>query len=121
MPSIEDKSLNLIRVRGIGPSAAERLINAGIKSIEQIANSKISELAWIKGIGKISAKKIIQNANELINLERGIQQVLNAIKVNFAKNCPKCGGDMIERFIILGPEKRLRANQCKLCKFYMPI
>jgi predicted flap endonuclease-1-like 5' DNA nuclease len=40
----------LIRVRGIGPTAAERLVNAGIKSIEEIANSKAEELAWIKGI-----------------------------------------------------------------------
>jgi Holliday junction resolvasome RuvABC DNA-binding subunit len=111
----------LIRVRGIGPTAAERLINAGVKSIEEIAKSKPEELAWIKGIGMISAKKIIQNANELINLEKGIQKVLNSIKENFAKSCPKCGGDMNERLIILGPERRLRANQCILCKFYMPI
>ena len=111
----------LIRVRGIGPTAADRLINAGIKSIEEIAKSKPEELAWIKGIGMISANKIIQNANELISLEKGIQKVLNSIKENFAKSCPKCGGDLNERLIILGPERRIRANQCKLCKFYMPI
>jgi Holliday junction resolvasome RuvABC DNA-binding subunit len=110
----------LMRVRGIGPTAAERLINAGIKSIEEIARSNIEQLAWIKGIGIISAKKIIENANELINLEKGIQKVLNSIKENFAKSCPKCGGDMNERLIILGPERRIRANQCNLCKFYMP-
>lgn len=111
----------LIRVRGIGPTAAERLINAGVKSIEEIAKSKPQQLAWIKGIGMISANKIIQNANELINLEKGIQKVLNSIKENFARSCPKCGGDMNERLIILGPERRIRANQCILCKFYMPI
>ena len=111
----------LVRVRGIGPTAAERLVNAGVKSIEEIAKSKPEQLAWIKGIGMISADKIIQNANELLNLEKGIQKVLNSIKENFAKNCPKCGGDMSERLIILGPEKRLRANQCAVCKFYMPI
>jgi hypothetical protein len=111
----------LIRVRGIGLVAAERLINAGVKSVEEIAKSKPEQLAWIKGIGMISADKIIQNANELLNLEKGIQKVLNSIKENFAKSCPKCGGDMAERLIILGPERRLRANQCALCKFYMPI
>ena len=110
----------LIRVRGIGPTAAERLINAGVKSIEEISSSKPEELAWIKGIGMISAKSIIQNAKELLNLEKGIQKVLNSIKENFAKSCPKCGGDMNERLIILGPERRLRANQCVLCKFYLP-
>ena len=111
----------LIRVRGIGPAAAERLIKAGIKTIDEIANSKSEELAWIKGIGMVSAKQIIQNANELINLEKGIQQVLNSIKVNFSKSCPKCGGDMKERLIILGPERRFRSNQCTLCKFYLPL
>ncbi|MFW9771331.1 MAG: helix-hairpin-helix domain-containing protein [Candidatus Thorarchaeota archaeon] len=111
----------LIRVRGIGQIAAERLINAGVKSIEEVAKSNPEQLAWIKGIGIISAKKIIENANELINLEKGIQKVLNSIKENFAKSCPKCGGDMNERLIILGPERRIRANQCNLCKFYMPI
>ncbi|MFX1570171.1 MAG: helix-hairpin-helix domain-containing protein [Promethearchaeota archaeon] len=110
----------LIRVRGIGPTAAERLINAGVKSIEEISDSKPEQLAWIKGIGMISAKNIIQNAKELLNLEKGIQKVLNSIKENFAKSCPKCGGDMNERLIILGPERRLRANQCVLCKFYLP-
>ncbi|MFW9902152.1 MAG: helix-hairpin-helix domain-containing protein [Candidatus Thorarchaeota archaeon] len=110
----------LIRVRGIGPTAAERLINAGVKSIEEISDSKPEELAWIKGIGMVSAKNIIQNAKELLNLEKGIQKVLNSIKENFAKSCPKCGGDMNERLIILGPERRIRANQCVLCKFYLP-
>ncbi|MFW9867415.1 MAG: helix-hairpin-helix domain-containing protein, partial [Candidatus Thorarchaeota archaeon] len=56
----------LLRVRGIGPTAAERLINSGIKSIDEIANSKPEELAWIKGIGMVSASKIIENALELI-------------------------------------------------------
>jgi len=110
----------LIRVRGIGPTAAERLIIAGINSIEEIANSKAEELAWIKGIGMLSANKIIENALELIKLEKGIQKVLNSIKENFSKSCPKCGGDMAEKLIILGPERRLRVNQCNLCKFYMP-
>ncbi|MCK4379495.1 MAG: DUF4332 domain-containing protein [Candidatus Lokiarchaeota archaeon] len=111
----------LVRVRGIGPTAAERLVKAGVKTIEEIAKSKPEQLAWIKGIGMISADNIIQNANELLNLEKGIQKVLNSIKENFAKSCPKCGGDISERLIILGPEKRLRANQCAVCKFYMPI
>ena len=96
-------------------------MNAGVKSVEEIAHSKPKELAWIKGIGMVSANSIIQNAKELLNLEKGIQNVLNSIKENFAKSCPKCGGDMNERLIILGPERRLRANQCMLCKFYMPI
>ena len=110
----------LVRVRGIGPIAADRLHQAGIRTIEEIASSKTEELAWIKGIGKISADKIIENAKEILKLEKGIENVLNSIKKNFIESCPKCGGSMQERLIVLGPEKRLRAHQCSLCKFYLP-
>ena len=111
---------DLIRVRGIGPTAASRLNKAGIKTIEELANATAPDLAFVKGIGINSAKKIIANANHLLTLERGLTIVLDKIKENFVKNCPKCGGAMIEKFIILGPEKRIAAYQCNLCKFYLP-
>lgn len=113
-------SNELERIRGIGPTASVNLNKAGVKTIEEIANAKPEELAWIKGIGMVSAKKIIQNANELLKLEKNIQLVLDSIKENFAKNCPKCGGVMQSKYIILGPERRLKAKQCTLCKFYLP-
>ncbi|MBY9003818.1 MAG: hypothetical protein KGD73_07590 [Candidatus Lokiarchaeota archaeon] len=113
-------SIELERVRGIGPTASENLFKSGIKTIDDVANAKPEELAWIKGIGIISAKKIIENANELINLEKNIQLVLESIKENFLQNCPKCGGEMTSKYIILGPERRLKAKQCTLCKFYLP-
>ena len=113
-------SFELERVRGIGPAASENLFKAGIKTIDDIASAKPEELAWIKGIGIVSAKKIIENANELISLEESIQLVLESIKENFVKNCPKCGGEMASKYIILGPERRLKAKQCTLCKFYLP-
>ena len=69
----------------------------------------------------ITAKKIKENAQYLMNFERGLSIVLDKIKENFAKNCPKCGGEMEKKFIILGPERRISANQCKVCKFYMPV
>ena len=110
----------LIRIRGIGPTAAERLMNAGVKSVEEIAHSKPEEsdsfLRW--SVNEIFT--IIQNAKELLNLERGIQNVLNSIKENFAKSCPKCGSNMVDRFIILSPTRRINTRQCTMCKFYMP-
>ena len=72
----------LVRVRGIGPIAADRLLQAGVKTIDEISNSRPEELAWIKGIGLSSAKKIIENANEILKLEKGIEKVLNSIKQN---------------------------------------
>ena len=110
----------LERVRGIGPTSAGNLIKAGVRTIEEIANSTPEQLAWIKGIGITSAKKIIFAANELINIEKSIQQVLDSIKDNFVKSCPKCGGNMEDKYIILGPERRIKAKQCLTCKFYLP-
>ena len=110
-----------MRVRGIGPVSASRLEDAGIKTIEDIAKSRPEHLAFVKGIGTTSAKQMIENAQHLMTLERGLTIVLDKIKENFSKSCPKCGGEMIKKYIILGPERRIQANQCKLCKFYMPI
>jgi len=113
-------SNELERVRGVGPIAAVNLNKAGVKTIEEVANATTEELAWIKGIGIVSAKKIIENANELLQLEKSIQKVLDSIKENFVKNCPKCGGTMKSKYIILGPDRRLKAKQCTICKFYLP-
>ena len=117
---MSELELELTRVRGIGPNAAGNLVMAGVKSIKEIAGAKPEELAWIKGIGMVSAKKIIDAAIELLQLEESIQNVLDSIKENFVKRCPKCGGSMKDKFIILGPERRLKAKQCTVCKFYLP-
>ncbi len=110
----------LIRVRGIGPAAAEKLSKAGVNSIEQLASSKPEELAFVKGIGINSAKSIIKNAQKIIKLEEGLTKVLDSIKENFFKSCPKCGGSMDKKYIIISPERRMHAFQCRLCKFYLP-
>ena len=112
---------DLIRIRGIGPVAADRLIKAGINTLEQLAESSPEELAFVKGIGVETAKKFIKQAKGLMTFEKGLTIVLDHIKQNFEQSCPKCGGDMEKKLIILGPERRLHARQCKLCKFYMPI
>jgi Holliday junction resolvasome RuvABC DNA-binding subunit len=110
----------LQRIRGIGPAAALNLEKAGVKTVQEIANATPEELAWIKGIGIISAANIIENANELLKLEKNIQKVLESIRENFVKNCPKCGGEMNTKYIILGPDRRLKVKQCSVCKFYLP-
>jgi len=99
-------SNELERVSGIGPISSINLSKAGVKTIEDIASSK--------------AKNIIENANDLLKLEKNIQFVLNSIKENFVKTCPKCSGAMKSKYIILGPERRLKVRQCTICKFYLP-
>ena len=113
-------SNELERVKGIGPVSAQRLGMAGITTIEQLKDSRPEDLAWIKGIGIKSATTMIQRAKELFELEKGLVKVLDAIKENFVKSCPKCGGEMESKYVILSPQRRQGVYQCKLCKFYLP-
>jgi len=114
-------SEDLVRIWGIGPVAATKLKEAGISSIEQVANASPPELAFVKGIGIKSAEKMISNAKYLMTVEKGLTIVLNHIKTDFEQNCPKCGGGMDEKFIILGPSRRIATRQCIICKFYLPL
>ena len=110
----------LERIRGIGRTAADRLDQSGIRTIEELASSRPEDLAFVKGIGITSAKKMIKNAKEILNLEMGIEKVLESIKENFTRNCPKCGSKMRDKLLIVDPERRINVYQCILCKFYLP-
>ena len=110
----------LLRVKGIGPKAAERLNKAEIKTIKQLADARPEELAFVKGIGIVSAKKIKENALYILNFERGLTIVLDKIRENFSKSCPKCGGELKEHYLIINTTRRMHVLQCKICKFYLP-
>ncbi|MFX1393982.1 MAG: helix-hairpin-helix domain-containing protein [Promethearchaeota archaeon] len=58
-------SLKLEDVKGLGKKV-ENLKDAGIDSVEKLANSKIDDLLKVKGIGKASAQKYIDNAKDLL-------------------------------------------------------
>lgn len=111
----------LVRIWGIGPVAASRLIKAGITTIDQLAAAQPTELAFVKGIGIPSAKKIIANAKHLMTLEKGLTIVLDHIKANFVQNCPKCGSGLEKRYIIINITNRIHVLQCSTCKFYLPF
>ena len=55
-------------VKGLGKKA-EGLKEAGIDSVEKLANSTVEDLLEIKGIGKTSAEKFITNAKDLLGDE----------------------------------------------------
>jgi peptidylprolyl isomerase len=61
-------SLKLEDVKGLSKKA-EDLKEVGIDSVEKLANSKVEDLIDIKGIGKATAQKIIENAKELLKTE----------------------------------------------------
>jgi len=52
-------------IPGIGPKTAERLIEAGYNSVDDIANATVEKLAEIKGISEKSATEMIEKAKEL--------------------------------------------------------
>ncbi|NVM34641.1 MAG: hypothetical protein HWN81_03535 [Candidatus Lokiarchaeota archaeon] len=61
-------SLKLEDVKGIGKKI-DVLKEAGIDSVEKLANSKTEDLTGLKGIGKATAEKFIDNAKELLQQE----------------------------------------------------
>lgn len=61
-------SFKLEDVKGLGKKA-DVLIEAGIDSVEKLAASNIDDLVDLKGIGKASAEKFIENAKNLLGKE----------------------------------------------------
>jgi len=59
-------SFNLSDVKGVGKKE-DTLKEAGIDSVEKLANANIEELTTLKGIGKATAEKIVENAKSLLN------------------------------------------------------
>ncbi|MFW9826798.1 MAG: helix-hairpin-helix domain-containing protein [Candidatus Thorarchaeota archaeon] len=58
-------SLKLEDVKGLGKKV-DTLKDAGIDSVEKLANSKVEDLVDLKGIGKATAEKIVESAKELL-------------------------------------------------------
>ncbi len=59
-------SLKLEDIKGLGKKTVELLTDAGISSVEKLADSSLDDLLAIKGVGKASAQKYIDNAKELL-------------------------------------------------------
>ncbi|GAI79604.1 unnamed protein product, partial [marine sediment metagenome] len=54
----------LTNIHGIGESTKNKLISAGITSVDQLAAFTPDELAKVKGFGPATSRKIIENAQE---------------------------------------------------------
>jgi len=59
----------LQEIEGVNRSLAEKLVEAGFQSIEEVANASQEELVEVSGIGKKSVKNIITSAQELLSQE----------------------------------------------------
>jgi len=58
--------MSLEDVKGVGKKK-DVLIEAGIDSVEKIANTSVEDLTQLKGIGKATAEKFVSNAKELLS------------------------------------------------------
>ena len=58
-------SFNLSDVKGVGKKE-DTLKEAGIDTVEKLANAKIDDLTALKGIGKATAEKLIENAKVIL-------------------------------------------------------
>ena len=59
-------SMNLEDVKGVGKKQ-DVLIEAGIDSVEKLANASVEDLTQLKGIGKATAEKFVSSAKELLS------------------------------------------------------
>ena len=57
--------MSLEDVKGLGKKK-DVLIEAGIDSIEKLANASVEDLTQLKGIGKATAEKFVSNAKDLL-------------------------------------------------------
>ncbi len=67
----EGKIKSIMDLPGIGPQAAEKLMQAGYKTLESIAVASPMELVEVAGLGEITAAKAINAARE--SLEMGYE------------------------------------------------
>ncbi|MEJ2252263.1 MAG: helix-hairpin-helix domain-containing protein [Candidatus Lokiarchaeota archaeon] len=62
-------SFELKDVKGLGQKTVENLKVAGIDTVEKLANIELEKLLEVKGIGKTTGKKYIDQAKELLSQE----------------------------------------------------
>ena len=67
--SAEPKIVSITDLPGIGPTTANKLIEAGFSTLESIATVSVGELAAIGGMGERTVKKIIEAAQAALDID----------------------------------------------------
>lgn len=63
---VKEDAVDLVKVRGVGRARARVLINAGIRSVEDLASSPVSRIAKLPLFGEKIARQVIESARELM-------------------------------------------------------
>ena len=61
-----EEEVSIADLSGVGEKAIAQLTEAGFDMLEKIAEASVDDLIQIKGLGKVKAKKMIKEANELL-------------------------------------------------------
>ncbi|MBA7519545.1 hypothetical protein ES705_11624 [subsurface metagenome] len=61
---------DITKIKGVGPSVAQKLREHGFDTIETLARSTIPQLSSIKGIGPATAHKIVEGAKSLTSRKK---------------------------------------------------
>ena len=61
-----EEEVSIADLSGVGEKAIAQLTEAGFDMLEKIAEAGVDDLIQIKGLGKVKAKKMIKEANELL-------------------------------------------------------
>ncbi|NPA97118.1 MAG: DEAD/DEAH box helicase [Crenarchaeota archaeon] len=68
---VREDAIELVAIRGIGRARARVLINAGIRSVEQLASESVARIARLPLFGEKIARQVIEAARELLRSRRG--------------------------------------------------
>ena len=63
---MKEYSVSAIDLSGVGDKLLVELKEAGFDSLEKIAQADINDLTKVKGLGKIKANKMIEEAKSLL-------------------------------------------------------
>lgn len=66
-------NVSLEELSGVGEKTKSVLIGAGFVDINTVANATFEALSELKGIGKVKAKKLIKEAQELVSKYKGLE------------------------------------------------
>jgi predicted flap endonuclease-1-like 5' DNA nuclease len=61
-----EATVELAKVKGIGPKLSEKLKNAGVNNVRELASSTPKRIAESLGISKERASRLIKNARSLL-------------------------------------------------------
>jgi N utilization substance protein A len=71
---------SLLQLDGVGEATASNLYQQGFRSIEEVAQSPVSELMQVGGIGEEKAKRIIESAKQGVEAKKAEEEMAKEVQ-----------------------------------------